>query len=221
VVSASDSAPLVAAGLVKAYGNHQVLGGIDLQVNAGEAVVLLGPNGAGKSTLLGCICGSVVPDAGRVEIAGAPLRDAPVEARRHLRYLPQEVEVPAGLTGRELLAFFADVHGDAAGRSRAERFVQFGDALDHFATTYSVGMRRQLAFAGLLVGTARLWVLDEPFAGVDADGRLRMLEVLQRALTGGAGLLLAAHDQDADALQTLQARAFPLHLPASRQGGRT
>src|SRR5690606_3929612 len=147
----------------------------------GESVVLLGPNGAGKSTLIGCICGTVIPDAGTVAIGGHDLSAEPLASRAALRYLPQEVEVPPGLTGRELLEFYAAVYRDPDGARAAEAFTGLGDALDRLATTYSVGMRRLLAFAGLLPGVAALFVLDEPFAGVDADGRARMVEILSRA----------------------------------------
>lgn len=202
--------PLCVRGVVKRYGRRRVLGGVDLDVAPGEVVVLVGPNGIGKSTLLGCVCGTVIPDAGTVSIGGHALTDAPLPARAALRYLPQEVEVPPGLTGHELLAFHADVFGDPTGAAEAARFCGLDEALDRFATTYSVGMRRQLAFAALTTGTAPLIVLDEPFAGVDAGGRGRMVEFLQRRLQAKAGVLLAAHDQDATELDALGARRLDL-----------
>jgi ABC-type multidrug transport system ATPase subunit len=208
--AAQPAAPLVATGIVKRFGRRVVLGGQDLRVEPGEAVVLRGPNGSGKSTLIGCICGTVIPDEGTIAIGGHDLRAEPLEARARLRYLPQEVEVPPGLTGRELLSFFADVHGDGGGLERAAAFTELGEALDRLATTYSVGMRRLLGFATLLPGDAGLWVLDEPFAGVDAHGRARMLEVLERARSRGVGILLAAHDRDAPELTALDARQVEL-----------
>ena len=203
----SDDAPLVVDAVTKRYAERVVLDAISLRVEPGQTVVLRGPNGSGKSTLLGCIAGTVIPDEGRIAIAGHDLQREPLLARGALRYLPQEPEVPAGLSGRELLGFFADVFGDPGGAERAAAFLGFGDALERFATTYSVGMRRLLAFAALLPGTGagrgRLWVLDEPFAGVDEEGRAKIRDALQRALRDGAGVVVAAHDRDVQDVEPL------------------
>lgn len=205
--------PLLLDAVTKRYAGRTVLQALSLQVEAGQTVVLRGPNGAGKSTLLGCIAGTVIPDEGRIEIGGHDLGTAPLAARAVLRFLPQEPEVPAGLGGDELLRFFAEVHGDPAGFDRAAAFVGFGDALSHFATTYSVGMRRLLMFAALLPGRGRLWVLDEPFAGVDEHGRAKIRAVLEHALSEGAGVVIAAHDRDIADVAPLDPRRFDVVAP--------
>lgn len=208
------SPPLVVTSITKRYGRRAVLADQSLRVDPGEAVVLRGPNGAGKSTVLGCVVGTVIPDEGTVAIDGHDLTTAPLAARAALRYLPQEPEVPPGLSGTELLDFFAQVHDDPGGAQRAATVLDFGDALGRLASTYSVGMRRQLMFAGLLPGRARLWVLDEPFAGVDGPGRAKIRDVLRRALDDGAGVLLAAHDRDADDVQPLSPRVVVIEPAA-------
>jgi ABC-2 type transport system ATP-binding protein len=204
------SAPLRVVGISKGYAGRGVLSDVSLELGAGEVVALLGPNGAGKSTLIGCVCGTVIADAGTVAIAGHDLHDEPIQARRRLRYLAQEVDVPRGLTGRELLEFHADVFEDRSGIATAERLADLGPALELLATTYSVGMRRRLAFAAMACGDAALYVLDEPFAGVDAESRERLLEWLIARKRAGAAILLAAHASDRDALETLEARSFEL-----------
>lgn len=186
--------PLRATGLTKRYGARTLFVGLEIEVAPGEVAALLGPNGTGKSTLLGCITGAVVPDAGRVEIGGHDLQSAPLAARAALRALPQEVEVPEGLTGRELLEFHAAVFADPRGQAAAIELAELGPAIDALATTYSVGMRKRLMFAALMPGAAGLYVLDEPFAGVDREGRARMVAALTRVLARGAGVLLSAHD---------------------------
>jgi ABC-type multidrug transport system ATPase subunit len=203
---------LSATGIVKRYGSRVVLGGIDVAVAPGEIVLLRGPNGTGKSTLVGCICGTVIPDEGKVEIGGHDLRAAPLSARAALRYLAQEVELPAGVTGREWLQFHADVFGD---RGPLDRAIDppLAEVLDQLATTYSVGLRRRLAFAALMFGDAQLLVLDEPLAGVDADGRARMIAALRSRLAAGAGLLVAAHDHETGELGELGPRVLDLRAP--------
>jgi ABC-type multidrug transport system ATPase subunit len=204
------SLPLRATGLSKRYAQRPVLTDVSLELQPGETVALLGPNGAGKSTLIGCVCGTVIPDAGSVAIAGHDLRSEPIQARRRLRYLAQEIDVPAGLTGTEILEFHADVFEDRSGLAQARALTGLGDALSLLATTYSVGMRRRLAFASLAFGDAAVYVLDEPFAGVDAEGREQLLAWLLERRTAGAAILLAAHAQDEWALQALDARRFTL-----------
>ena len=202
-------AALQATGLFKNFGSHELLDGLDLHVAAGETVVLRGPNGAGKSTLLGCLAGVVVPDKGRVVIDGHDLQAQPLPARRALRYLPQEVEVPPGVSGEELLRLWADVFG-ASSTEAAAAATGLGDALPRLATTYSVGMRRLLAFGAVMLGEAKLLVLDEPFAGVDVVGRARMRKALVARRAAGAAIVLATHGHDVEALDELSPRELRL-----------
>lgn len=202
--------PLHATGISKSFGKTQVLDNIELTVESGECVALVGRNGAGKSTLMGCLVGTVIPDAGGVSIAGHSLADKPIQARKALRYLAQEVEVPVALTGREVLEFYADVFGDRSQLEAAVELANIGPSIDHLATTYSVGMKKRVVFAGLTAGHADLYVLDEPLAGVDGETRVRLRDFLAAQLERGAGVLVAAHDQDHADLDALNARRFAL-----------
>ncbi len=195
-------------GLRKAYVRKVVLDDLELTLSPGEVVALVGPNGAGKSTLLGCIVGTVIPDAGTITIGGHDLRAEPIAARRALRWLPQEVEVPTGLTGREILHAWADIYGDREHLAHAEALAELGDSLEHLASTYSVGMRKRLMLAAMTTGRAALYVLDEPFAGIDAAGRSRVRAWLDELRRRGAAILLAAHDADEPELRALDAKRF-------------
>lgn len=191
------------------YPGTEIFSGLTLQVNPGDRIGLVGPNGTGKSTLLGCICGQVVPDEGRIAIDGHDLRDDPIGARKRLRALAQIAEAPAGVTGRDWLALHADVFGD---RDAPDRFADeaLEEVLDQLATTYSVGLRRRLGFAALQLGDAALHVLDEPFAGVDRDGRQTMIDRIAAHLKNGAGVLVAAHDHELADLASMGPRVVDL-----------
>ena len=202
--------PLRATRLRKRYGATTLFEGLDVTVAPGEVVALLGPNGTGKSTLIGCVTGAVIADEGRVEIGGHDLMRAPLAARAALRTLPQEVEVPEGLTGRELLEFHASVFAETHGLDAALALADLGPAIETLATTYSVGMRKRLMFAALTLGDAALYVLDEPVAGVDREGRERMLAALRKALARGAGVLLSAHEGEELRGVGIDARALDL-----------
>ena len=208
-----DRLPLHIADLGKAYAGRPILRAFDLTMTPGEVVAIVGANGAGKSTLLGAVVGTVAADTGTIRIGGHDLAAEPILARAALRYLPQEVDAPAGLTGREILDLHAAIYR-APLDPAALLLADLDGALDHLATSYSVGMRRRLLLAALLCGAPALWVLDEPFAGLDRPSRARVVEHLRRAAAGRAGVLLAAHDPDEPELTELAARRVVLAAPS-------
>ncbi len=192
------------SGLSKRFAANTVLQDIRLEIEPTQIVALIGHNGAGKSTLLSCIAGTVIADTGEIAIAGHDLKTAPIPSRAALRYLPQEIELPAGLSGREILELHAAIF-EAPLTASAIEFAALGESLDHLATTYSVGMRRRLLLAALSLGEAALWVADEPFAGLDRPSQIAAMTLLRTRAAAGAGVLVAAHDADEPWIQALGA----------------
>src|SRR6266508_1030106 len=92
--------------LRKKYGDVEALKGVSFRVPPGEIYGLLGPNGAGKSTTIGILCGLVAPDAGTARLNGIDVTEHPVDARRALGVVPQEVALYTELSARDNLAFF-------------------------------------------------------------------------------------------------------------------
>ncbi|MEV7775647.1 ATP-binding cassette domain-containing protein [Kitasatospora sp. NPDC086791] len=179
--------------------------GIDLTVRTGEVFGLLGPNGAGKTTTIRAITTLLPVGAGMVRVFGHDAARRPMEVRRLLGYVPQQLSADAGLTGRENVALFARVF-DVCRAERAERVAQalaavgLTDAADRMAATYSGGMVRRLELAQALVSAPRLLVLDEPTIGLDPIARTGVWERVDavRRATGMTVLVTTHYMDEAD-----------------------
>ena len=186
------------AGATFAYGRRRVLDGIDLVLRPGEVYALLGSNGAGKSTLIRVVCGQLELAAGTVRVAGVdPRLDG--RARTAIGLVPQDIALYPKLTVRENLHVFADLSGvpKRTARLAVERAIERTRAeavADRPVETLSGGNRRRANIAAALVGEPRLLLLDEPTAGVDAEARRAVHEVVRDLGREGAAVLLATHD---------------------------
>jgi ABC-2 type transport system ATP-binding protein len=183
-----------ATGVAKRYGTTVALGGIDLEIGAGELVGLLGPNGAGKSTLVKCACGLVRPTAGGVTIAGAPAGSAP--ARAAIGYLAELFRFPGWARGYEVLALHQRLAGSDGGEREREELLELvglQDARDRRVEAMSKGMQQRLGLAQALVGAPPLLLLDEPTSALDPAGRRDVREVLVRLRERGHAVLLNSH----------------------------
>src|SRR5207248_9235571 len=156
--------------LTKRYGANLAVDHIDLEVNAGEIVGILGPNGSGKTTTILMLLGLTEPTGGRAVVAGFdPLRD-PLEVKRRVGYMPDQVGFYDGLSALDNLAYT----GRLAGLSRDEIDQRFADAMErvglatvgrHRVGTYSEGVRQRLGRAEVLRERPRVAILDEPPSG--------------------------------------------------------
>ena len=184
--------------LSKKFDGKEALKGVDFALEAGEVVSLLGPNGAGKTTLLKLLCGLLRPTTGAIRIAGRDLGAEPVEAKRHLSFIPDHPDLYERLTGWEFLSFVASTHrlDPAVWRREAERLLHWF-ALEEEASsligTYSHGMRQRLCFTAALLPRPRLLLIDEPWVGLDPRHLRRAIESLHEAARDGAAVLLSTH----------------------------
>ena len=191
-------AVLVCTELHKRFGDVQAVSGISFRIAAGETYGLLGPNGAGKTTTISMVCGLLEPDAGAVEIAGAPLTTRSVAAKAAIGYVPQDLAIYPDLSAAENLRFFARLYGIPAAKAR-ERVTEVLDVVglaergDDQAKTYSGGMKRRLNIGIGLLHRPRLLVLDEPTVGVDPQSRNAILESVERLAAEGMAVLYTTH----------------------------
>ncbi|HSS32582.1 MAG TPA: ABC transporter ATP-binding protein [Solirubrobacterales bacterium] len=185
---------LAIAGLRKNYRHQQALGGVDLEVRAGEVVGLLGPNGAGKSTLTKIACGLVRPSAGSVEVLGRPAGSP--SARAALGYLAELFRFPGWCSAEELLRLhqrLAGSDGGAAERAELLDLVQLGDVAGKRVEAMSKGMQQRLGIAQALVGSPRLLLLDEPTSALDPVGRRIVRGLLEELRRREVAVLLNSH----------------------------
>jgi ABC-2 type transport system ATP-binding protein len=197
---------IVAKSLRKAFGDHVVLDGLDLEVDRGSIYALLGPNGVGKTTTVQIFSTLISADAGEVWVAGYDVAREPDAVRAAIGVTGQFSAVDNLLTGTENLLLMADLHhlGRQEGRRRAtallERF-DLVDAAKKLPSTYSGGMRRRLDLAMTLVGDPRVIFLDEPTAGLDPRSRHTMWQIIRDLVAGGVTIFLTTQAlEEADEL---------------------
>jgi ABC-2 type transport system ATP-binding protein len=187
-----------ASGLVKRYDRTVALGGLDLDIEAGEIFGLVGPNGAGKTTTLRILATLLVPDAGDAEIAGASLRRNPNDVRRVLGFMPDSFGVYDDMKVWEYLDFFARCYGIPADKRRRMigdllELVDLGSKRDSYVQGLSRGMQQRLCLAHALVHDPLVLLLDEPASGLDPRARVELRELLRELRSLGKTILVSSH----------------------------
>jgi ABC-2 type transport system ATP-binding protein len=196
-----------ATGLVKAYGSHRALDGLDLHVRPG-VTGLLGPNGAGKTTLLRMLATVLPADDGHLRVLDQDLDDP--AGRRHVRrrlgYLPQDAGFHRGFTAFEALDYVAVLKEHTAARARHDEvrrvldLVGLGEVATKKVRALSGGMRQRLGLAQALLGQPELLVLDEPTVGLDPEQRMRFRDLVSEAGRGRTVVLSTHQTEDVAAV---------------------
>ena len=198
VETISAQPAILVQGLTKRYGEKAALNGLDLRVPRGSFFGFLGPNGAGKTTTIHTLIGLLPPTSGEVEVLGMKIPDQMTEVKQSIGVVPDESVLFDRLRGEEFLEFVGRMYG-------LEREVAFSRArelmglfeLDYKSATlisgYSKGMKKRLALAGALIHRPDLFLLDEPFEGVDPVGARLMKEILVEQVSRGATVFLTSH----------------------------
>jgi ABC-type multidrug transport system ATPase subunit len=181
--------------LAKDYGDRPALEALDLEVPEGEHVALVGHNGSGKTTLLRMAAGLLDPSAGEARIMGHV--SGSLEARRSLSWLSDTPTFYDDLSLWEHLEYVGRLHGVAEWQGKADELLerlQLGARRDDVPTTFSRGLRQKAAIALGMVRPFDVLLVDEPFVGLDSNGKATLLELLDEAAQVGATLLVATHE---------------------------
>jgi ABC-2 type transport system ATP-binding protein len=169
--------------LSKSYGTHIVLQDISLDFEKGNVYGIVGENGSGKTTLFKCITG-LEPYYGNIHSDFARLKD-------HIGYLPTDLFFFSKMTGREYLQLLANARHTPEIEIQSKNI--FDLPLDQYASTYSTGMKKKLALTALLVQQNDVYILDEPYNGVDIHSNMIITEIIHRLKALGKTVLISSH----------------------------
>jgi ABC-2 type transport system ATP-binding protein len=212
-------------GLVKRYGTHDAVAGIDLDVRIGEVFAFLGPNGAGKTTTVEILEGFRERTSGDVSVLGQDPAAAGGAWRDRVGVVLQESEPEPGLSVRECLALYAGYYRAPRDIDETIALVGLTGQAGKLATRLSGGQRRRLDVALALIGDPELIFLDEPTTGFDPSARRAAWEVIAGLRQLGTTIFLTTHYMDeaeylADRIAVLSAGRIVARGTARTLGGR-
>jgi ABC-2 type transport system ATP-binding protein len=170
-------------GLSKAYGAHIVLRDIHLPFGNGQVHGVVGDNGSGKTTLFKCITG-LEPYHGQIKSEFAPLKN-------HIGFLPTDPYFFSKITGKEYLQLLCNAR-KISGGNLDEKNV-FDLPLDQYASTYSTGMKKKLALTAILLQQNDIYILDEPYNGVDIHSNMIITEIIHSLRSLNKTVILSSH----------------------------
>lgn len=184
--------------LVKQFANFVAVDHINLRVNRGSFFGFLGPNGAGKSTTIKMLTGLLAPTSGTLSVLGLDITHQPLEVKRRIGVVPEDLNLFERLTGAEMLSFTGRMYGLRTEEiaQRSKELLELMDLQDEpgkLIIEYSHGMKKKLSLACALIHRPEILFLDEPFEGVDAIASRTLKDLLSRLTTRGLTVFLTSH----------------------------
>jgi ABC-2 type transport system ATP-binding protein len=196
----SNKKVLIVENLVKTYKNSPTpaVNGLNFSILEGDVFGLLGPNGAGKTTTISIMTTLIKPTEGKVNIFGFDVENNPVQVKKTIGLVPQDIALYVGLTARENLRFFGHMYGLKGSYleirvSECLDFVGLTPSADHRVGTFSGGMKRRANLAAGILHKPRLIFLDEPTVGIDPQSRSMLLEKLIHLREEGVTMVYTTH----------------------------
>lgn len=194
-----DPAPAIEVqDLRKVYGNKAAVDGLHLIVPSGSFFGFLGPNGAGKTTTIRMLMGLAPPTSGSIRLLGLEMPERALEIKQRIGLVPDESLLFDHLTGLEFVEFVGRMYGleRRLARERSRELIglfELEGSGSKLIGEYSKGMRKRVAMAAALIHRPQLFLMDEPFEGVDAVGARLMKDILIDQVRHGATIFLTSH----------------------------
>lgn len=184
------SSLLSVRNLTKKYNYFPALSNISFDLESGRIVGLLGPNGSGKTTLIKTICGLLQPDEGGVLVMGNPVG---VESKKVISYLPDSTYLGTGMTVREVINYFKDFYADFDEARAYDMLAKLNINASTRLKTMSKGTKEKVQLILVMSRRARLYILDEPIAGVDPAARDYILNTIISNYDRESSILISTH----------------------------
>ncbi|HEX8160470.1 MAG TPA: ABC transporter ATP-binding protein, partial [Pyrinomonadaceae bacterium] len=194
-----EHAPAVeTSGLVRRFGDYAAVDRVSLRVERGQFFGFLGPNGAGKSTTIKVLTGLLAPTSGEARVLGFDIAREPLEVKRRIGVVPEDLNLFERLTGAEMLNFTGRMYGlgrEETARRAAELLglMELDEDPKKLVVEYSHGMKKKLSLACALIHNPEVLFLDEPFEGVDAVASRTLKDLLLRLTGRGLTVFLTSH----------------------------
>jgi ABC-2 type transport system ATP-binding protein len=184
--------------VVKKYGNKISVDHLNLTIHEGEVFGLLGPNGAGKSTTIKMLSGMLKIDQGDMKLDGFSVSGNPIEVKRRIGLVPQELAIYENLSARENVAFFAKLYGLRGNllKERVNEALEFVGLMDRQMdkpNSFSGGMKRRLNIACAIMHHPKLIIMDEPTVGIDPQSRNHILDSVRKLNKMGSTIIYTSH----------------------------
>jgi ABC-2 type transport system ATP-binding protein len=191
---------LQAIDLTKRYEDQQLaLDALNLEIKEGEIFFLLGANGAGKTTTINLFLNFIEPTGGKALINGIDVTREPLESKKYVSYVSENVMLYGNFTARQNLDFFAKLGGkpNLTTEDYYMRMREVGlqeEAFEKKLKTFSKGMRQKVGLTIAIIKDAPNILLDEPTAGLDPKAAAELLQILVNLKRQGKSIFMCTHD---------------------------
>ena len=187
--------------LTKRYGAQKAVDDLSIHILPGEIYGFIGHNGAGKTTTLKSVAGILEFEEGTILVDGVSVKDAPLEAKKKLAYIPDNPDLYDFMTGAQYLNFIADIFQVPLEKRKAliRKYGDLFEMTDHLGqavSAYSHGMKQKLAVMSALIHEPRLMLMDEPFVGLDPKAAHQLKQIMREMCAQGGAIFFSTHVLD-------------------------
>lgn len=186
-------------GVSKSYdGIKKACDQVTLNIEAGDIFGFVGHNGAGKTTLLKSIAGIIDFDEGDILVDGLSVKKDQLDVKKRIAYIPDNPDIYESLTGLQYLSFISDVF-EISEEDRSKEVEKYAslfeirDVLNNPISSYSHGMKQKLVIISALIHKPKLFLLDEPFVGLDPKASFQLKEIFKQMCESGTAIFFSTH----------------------------